>query len=442
MTSDTNAGSACSYARSTEWFGRARRSLAGGVSSNFRMGGQPVPLFFERAAGAHLWDLDGNVYLDYVLGMGPVILGHAPARVIDAVSRCLANGQVFAGQHPAEVRLAEQFQQLVPCAELVRFGVSGSEMDQAAVRAARAVTGRVRVVKFEGHYHGWLDTLLVSPAGSPLEALGPVEAPLAYLPSAGQSIAATEEVTPLPWNDLTVLETYLAKHADETAAVLMEPILCNTSVVTPLPGYLAGVRELCDRYGVVLIFDEVITGFRVGLGGAQKRLGITPDLAVFAKAVAGGFTIAVLAGKRRYMAPFADGSALHGGTFNSNLVSTVAALATLEALAEAGDAGYLAMETRGERLMADLREVGAPAGLRVQGLGMAFNTAFGGPDTIENYRDYALTDADRQKRFVTELQHRGVRVTSRGTWFLSLAHTDADIDLTLEAARGALDALA
>jgi glutamate-1-semialdehyde 2,1-aminomutase len=436
--SDPRVGS---YARSTEWFNRACQSLAGGVSSNFRMGGEPVPLFFERAAGARLWDVDGNEYVDYVLGMGPVILGHAPARVIDAVARRLADGQLFAGQHPDEVRLAERFSELVPCAELVRFGLSGSEMDQAAVRAARAVTRRSRVVKFEGHYHGWFDTLLVSPAGSPLEALGPVEAPRPYLPSAGQSAAAAQDVMPLPWNDLAVLEAYLVAHGQETAAVLMEPILCNTSVILPRPGYLEGVRALCDRYDVALIFDEVITGFRVGLGGAQKQLGVTPDLSVFAKAVAGGFAIAVLAGTRRLMGPLADGSALHGGTFNSNLVSTAAALATLEVLSEAGEGGYAATRTRGERLMAGLRELGAGRDVRVQGLGMVFNTAFGGPSLIENYRDYARCDAARQKRFLTELQHRGVRVTSRGTWFLSLAHTDADIDLTLEAARGAFAAL-
>jgi glutamate-1-semialdehyde 2,1-aminomutase len=206
----------------------------------------------------------------------------------------------------------------------------------------------------------------------------------------------------------------------------------------PRPGYLERVRELCDRYGVVLIFDEVITGFRVGLGGAQKRLGITPDLAVFAKAVAGGFAMAVLAGKRMFMAPLADGRALHGGSFNSNLVSTAAALATLEILCEAGDTGYAAMEARGERLMTGLRELGSSDDLRVQGLGMVFNTAFGGPETVHDYRDYARTDAARQRRFLTELQHRGVRVTSRGTWFLSLAHTDADIDFTLQAAQDAL----
>jgi glutamate-1-semialdehyde 2,1-aminomutase len=261
------------------------------------------------------------------------------------------------------------------------------------------------------------------------------------LPSAGQSSAAAQDVVPLAWNDLGVLERYLAAHGHETAAVLTEPILCNTSVIMPNPGYLEGVRALCDRYDVALIFDEVITGFRVGLGGAQGRLVVKPDLALFAKAVADGFPIAALAGTRRFMAPLADGSALHGGTYNANLVSTVAALATLEVLAEAGERGYAAMEARGERLMTGLRELGAGHDVRVQGLGMAFNTAFGGPKTIQTYRDYALCDAARQKRFITELQHRGVRVTSRGTWFLSLAHDDAAIDVTLEAARGAFAAL-
>lgn len=422
----THDGSARLYAE-------ACQSLAGGVSSNFRMHGRPTPLFFERGEGARLHDVDGNVYLDYVLGMGPDILGHAPPPIVAAVRASLERGQLFAGQFDGEAALARLMLGHIPCAELVRFGVSGSEMVQAALRVARAFTGRPKVVKFEGHYHGWYDSILVSVA-PPLDESGP------HLPSAGQSVAAADDVAILPWNDLDAVARYLAMHAAETAALIMEPILCNTGVVAPRRGYLEGVRELCDRHGVVLIFDEVITGFRIGLGGAQARLGVTPDLACFAKALGGGFPIAALAGKREIMGLIGSGQVLHGGTFNSNVQSIVAAQATIRELATNDGQAYRGMEARGARLMAGLREAAAAAGvpLRVEGFGAVFNTAFGGPPAIHDYRSYAQTDRSRQQRFLHALQQRGVRVTSRGTWFLSAAHSDADIDLTLEAATSAL----
>lgn len=427
-----------SYARSQEHYAEACAVLAGGVNSNFRMHGQPVPLVFERGEGAHLIDLDGNVYVDYALGMGPNILGHAPEPVIRAVADSLAGGQLFAGQHRAEALLARRVQELVPCAELVRFGVAGSEMDQAALRLARAYTGRSKVVKFEGHYHGWFDTILVSVA-PPLAAAGPHEAPVPHLPSAGQSAAAAQDIVVLPWNDLEVVRGYLLAHGSETAALIMEPILCNTGVVLPRAGYLEGVRELCDQYGVVLIFDEVITGFRVGLHSAQGLLGVTPDIAVFAKALAGGFPIGAVAGKRAIMDGAGNGSVLHGGSFNGHTASVAAALATLSELSRPGV--YEQMTARGEALMAGLRLVAERAGvpLLVQGLGTVFNTAFSDGAPVTDYRSYAEhCDAARVARFLHGLQEAGVRPTSRGTWFLSTAHTDADIEATIRGAEAAL----
>src|SRR5260370_30066472 len=222
------------------------------------------------------------------MGMGPNIRAPAPEPVIRAVADSLAGGQIFAGQHSSEVQLARRVCELVPCAELVRFGVAGSEMDQAALRLARAYTGRAKVVKFEGHYHGWFDTILVSVA-PPLDQAGPAEAPLPHLPSAGPSVAAAQDIVILPWNNLDVVRAYLQAHATETAALIMEPILCNTSGILPRPGYLEGVRELCDRYGVVLIFNQVITRFPAGFPSPQRPLRLPPDLSGFAKALAGGF---------------------------------------------------------------------------------------------------------------------------------------------------------
>ncbi len=432
-----------SYENTVKLHAEASLFLAGGVSSNFRLGMQPAPLFFERAAGAHLFDVDGNRYIDYVLGMGPNLLGHAPPGVTETVAESLGRGVLYAGQHREEIALARRFCAMVPCADLVRFGSSGSEMAQGALRVARAATGRSLVVKFEGHYHGWFDTVLVS-VHPPLDEAGPEEAPAPVLPSAGQSAAAAQDVAVLPWNDLGVVERFLAARGHETAALIMEPILCNTCVIPPRPGYLEGVRALCDRYGVILVFDEVITGFRVGPGGAQARLGVTPDLAIYAKALGAGYPIAALAGKRQLMELIASGVVLHGGSYNTNVVSTVAARAALDELGGDGSAPYLGMEALGQRLMDGLRERARRSGvpLLVQGLPAAFNTCFTTRQAITDYRDFARhTDAPRLRAFLKALQDGGVRVTSRGTWFLSTVHTAADVAETLDVAEAALRAV-
>ncbi|HEY3061828.1 MAG TPA: aspartate aminotransferase family protein [Chloroflexota bacterium] len=429
-----------SYANSERLHAAASEVLAGGTNSNFRQWGQPVPLVFERASGSRLYDVDGNSYVDYALGMGPNILGHAPEPVLRAVADSLGQGQLFAGQHVAEATLARRVCEIVPCAELVRFGVAGSEMDQLALRLARAYTRRSKVVKFEGHYHGWFDTVLVSVA-PPLDKAGPEHAPTPYLPTAGQSALAAADIAVLPWNNLDAVRAYLEAHAHETAALLMEPILCNTSVILPRPGYLEGVRKLCDQYDVLLIFDEVITGFRVALGGAQAKLGVTPDLAVFAKSLAGGFPIGAVAGKRAIMALLGDGSVLHGGSFNGHTASVAAALATLEQLAR--DGIFTGMEEQGETLMEGLRQVAQKAAIPflVQGVGTVFNTAFTDQPAVYDYRSYVPADAEKLKRFLHALQDNGIRPTSRGTWFLSTAHTNADIEETISAAERALATL-
>jgi glutamate-1-semialdehyde 2,1-aminomutase len=435
------------YDVSSALYEEAQQYLAGGVNSNFRLGTQPAPLYFDRGDAAHLYDVDGNRYVDYVLGMGPNILGHAPPVITAAVEASLEQGVLYAGQHRAEIDLARQFCEMVPCAGggasgrgLVRFGSSGSEMDQAALRVARAYTGRSLVVKFEGHYHGWFDTILVS-IHPPLDRAGPPDAPTAVLPSAGQSVAAAQDIAVLPWNDLTAIERFLAKHGKETAALIMEPILCNTCVVPPHQGYLEGVRRLCDRHGVVLIFDEVITGFRVAPGGAQALVGVTPDLAVYAKALGAGYPIAALAGKREIMQLIGRGDVLHGGSYNSNVVSTVAALHALEELDRDDGAAYVEMERLGLKLMEGLRRLAERIGnkLLVQGLPTVFNTCFTERREIVDYRDYAQhTDAECLRFFLKVLQDHGVRVTSRGTWFLSTAHTDQDVEDTLATAEIAL----
>lgn len=431
--------SSARYEQSTLAYRDACTVLAGGVSSNFRLGGYPVPLFFARGEGSHLTDVDGNVYIDYALGMGPDILGHAPPAVIGPIADALNDGQLFAGQHAREVDLARLICRLVPSAQRVRLGLAGAEMVQAGLRLARAATGRRVVVKFEGHYHGWYDSILMSvaPAVDPADPNAP---PRVELGSAGQVTSVSEDVAVLQWNDLAAVEQYLFEHADQTAAIIMEPICCNTCVIQPTEGYLQGVRDLCTKFGVMLIFDEVITGFRVSVGGAQALLGVTPDLTVLAKSLGGGFPVAALAGQAAIMDLAADGGVVLGGTYNANIVSVAASLATLNELSRDDGAVYFRMNALGERLIEGLRGIGLEAGvpLHVQGLGTVFSTWFGQGKVVSNYRDYATTDRPTQQEFLRLLQDRGVRPTSRGTWFMSAAHTDDDVAATVDAAADAI----
>lgn len=430
------------YSHSTAQFERAQRSLAGGVSSHFRIGGDPTPLSFARASGARLWDEDGNEYLDYALGMGPTILGHAAPPVIDAVGRSLVSGQLYAGQNDLEVELAEVFQRVVPSAERVRFGLSGSEMVQAALRTARAATGRPTIIKFDGMYHGWLDAAFH--AADPTHELAPgVFAPLPM--SQGQPFTPSTECLVVRWNDPTAISTAFELAAGSVAGVITEAMCCNTGVLVPSPGYLETLRELCDRHGALLIFDEVITGFRVALGGAQQLFGITPDLAVFAKAMGGGFPIAALVGSGTAMNVLSDGRVVHAGTYNSSVPTVAAALATIDALARDGGATISRIDATGRRLMDGLRAAATAAAvdLHVQGLGAVFNTTFGvARSPLVSIDEYRAADAERQARFLRLLLDRGVRPTSRGTWFVSAAHGDDDVDRTVAAAADALRALA
>ncbi|MEY3108864.1 MAG: glutamate-semialdehyde -aminomutase, partial [Actinomycetota bacterium] len=270
--------------------------VAGGVNSGYRTGLRPHPLVFQKAYDAHLVDLDGNDFIDYFLGMGPMILGHSPKEVVAAATKQLNESLLVAGQTPLEYEAAKIITELVPAAELVRFNSSGAEAVQAALRVCRAFTGKKKIIKFEGHYHGWFDNVLWSVSPNPDEAGDPLS-PTPLPGTLGQE--EEENLIVLPWNNADVIERELAK--GDVAAVIMEPIMFNTGGVLPLPGYLERVRELTTKYGAVFIFDEVITGFRVSSGGAQRVLGITPDLTILGKALANGFAVAAIVGKKEIM---------------------------------------------------------------------------------------------------------------------------------------------
>jgi glutamate-1-semialdehyde 2,1-aminomutase len=441
MTVDTASGNTLRYAKSGELYNRAQRVLAGGVSSEFRKTRQPHPLFYSGGKGSRIVDVDGNDYLDFSLSQGPLILGHSRAEVLNAVQLASEDGQLYAGQFEEELELALLVQQAIPCAELIRFGLDGSSMVQAALRLARAKTGRPRFLRFEGHYHGWLDNVAFGIGGPNPDAMGPREEPTPVRWTEGLPSRITDEALVLPWNDLALVERTLATHASEIAAIITEPVMCNSSCILPQPGFLQGLRELCDRHGIVLIFDEVITGFRLGLGGAQHYLGVTPDLAIFAKAIANGYPLSVLAGKRSVMQLITDSKVIHAGTLNGGVPSVAAGLATLRILEQENP--YPRLFSLGSRLMEGLRAAAVNAGwsLLVQGPGPMFHAGFTERTSVSEFRHTFEYNTALGLEFVRELQDRNVRIIGRGLWYISAAHTEDDIDVALAAAADALHAL-
>lgn len=435
-TPNEQCGGTSAVAESRHYHNLAKARIAGGVNSNVRLAG--APLCFASGKGSRLTDVDGNHYIDYALGMGPNILGHAPPAVTDEVSRTLGIGQLFAGQHPLELELANNFCSCVRSAELVRFGLSGSEMIQAAMRVARAYTARPEIIKFEGHYHGWFDNILINLNGPIAKEGDPLPRPHQLL-SLGQSPQASADLAVLPWNDFEAIDSYVGANASRIAAIITEPVMLNTGGILPKPGYLQHLRQVTKAHDIVLIFDEVITGFRVALGGAQELYDVEPDLSVFAKALGAGFPVSALAGRREIMEMFASGRVNHSGTYNANTVSLSAALAVLRELSADSQAAYKRIKTVGSALMEGFTMAARQRGvdLQISGLPSAFHTCFAS-HPIHDYATYARADHKRLGLFLAALLERGVRPTGRGTWFVSTVHTDSDIASTLEAVRYAL----
>lgn len=422
------------HAKSKELYERACKVLAGGVSSEFRKFNAPHPLFYSHGSGSRIVDVDGNDYLDFTLSQGPLILGHSHPHVLESVRKASEAGQLFAGQHLLELELAERLQRMIPCAEMMRFSLSGSEADHSALRLARGVTGRPKFLRFEGHYHGWLDNACFGVTGPSVEALGPREAPTPVPWTKGLPVGVMDEAFVLPWNDLALVERLFAEHGAEIAAVITEPVMCNNGCIPPEPGFLAGLRSLCTKNGSLLVLDEVITGFRTGLGGAQTLFGVTPDLAVFGKAMASGYPISVLCGKREYMQLIANGTVIHAGTMNSGNPTVAAALATLDILEKEGVP--VRLKTLGLRLMQGLREVSQKVGhpLLVQGLGPMFHCGFHPAGKVTDLRGVLGYDRTKYAAFVGGMQERGIRLIGRGLWYVSGAHTEADIDFAIKTA--------
>jgi glutamate-1-semialdehyde 2,1-aminomutase len=424
----------------------AQEVIPGGVNSGARgprAGWVPGPPVVARGEGSHLWDVDGNEYIDYLLALGPMIHGHRHSEVTERVSEAIHDiGTMFALPYELEAEAARKVVAAVPSVELVRFGNSGTEVVLHATRLARAFTGRDVIVRFEGQYHGWADQLEWSHHPDLTEA-GPRERPIALPGTPGIPKVIGQTLAVLPWNDQAAVEQLIEERGREIAAILTEPIMGNTGVIPPQPGYLQFLREITQSNGIVLIFDEVITGFRVALGGAQELYGVTPDLTTMAKALGGGFPVAALGGKFEIMDQVSDGAVLHAGTYNANSVAVAAASASLDVLARPGThARLFALSERLTDGMAGIFErAGVP--VQIQGVGPMFQFWFSETPVVE-YRVAARhLNSPAYAALARALHERGVMVhpSNIELWFVSTVHTEADIDETLDAFEAAVHAV-
>jgi len=428
------------YAKSRQLFERATHSIAAGVNSGIRKMEQPVPLYFTHGAGPRLWDVDSNEYIDYQIGQGALLYGHAPARQAQAIADQAKLGTHWAAQSELEIDVAERLQSMIPSAERVRLNNSATEVVLSALRLARAHTGRPLVLKFEGHYHGWSDEGLVGYA-PPQDKWGDGESPPQVHPSQGVIPEVLGKMVVARWNDPEHLCRRVAQFKGQIAAIIFEPVLCNTGCMEPVSGMIETIRELCDKEKMLMIADETITGFRFGAGGAQKHLGFVPDLTILGKAIGGGVPFAALVGKASAMTKITEGAVVHAGTLNGNPLCLAASKWCLDNLIELGESHPRDITALGRELMTDLRTLADRHGipLRPQGPGLVFHTALLKPGAsegpIHDYRDYVQRhDAPRWAHLRRCLLDDGVRAIERGLWFISLAHRQGDIAETLQRA--------
>ena len=416
---------------SLERFDRAQESLAGGVSSGLRRSARPYPLYFQRGYGCRAIDVDGNEYCDFGLAWGPLILGQSPPELVDAITEHLRNGFTYGAQHDLEFQVAERMVEIIPCCDLVCFANSGTEIVQVALRLARAATGRQKFLKFEGHYHGWDDSVLVSYHPTAAEIASANGVPV----GAGAGQRAHTDVFVAAWNDPQSVERIFASHAAEISAVICEPMLCNSGCIPPNPGFLEFLRRITRQYGVLLIFDEVITGFRLHLAGAQGHYGVIPDLATYAKALGSGVAVSALAGRHDFMELIASGKVVHAGTLNGNPIALAAAKATLDILSRDRHTIYEGLWKRGERLRLGLEKVLRDSGFKVvtSGGGPVFQVSFR-ENQATDYRETLTSDQALYRDFVLALLDEGVLALPDGRWYISAAHSDQDIDAALQAA--------
>ena len=414
--------------RSSELFEKARKLIPGGVNSPVRAF-PPYPFFTKKAKGSHIWDVDGNEYIDYCMGYGPLILGHAHPSVIEAVKGQLEDGTLYGTPTEQEVELAELVCKAVPCADMLRLVNTGTEATMSAIRVARGYTGKKKIVKFEGCYHGAHDYVLVK-AGSGATTFGMPN-------SLGIPEETTKNTLVVPYNDLESFERVITRERDEIAAVIIEPVVGNAGVILPKKGYLKSIRELTEENGIVLIFDEVITGFRLAFGGAQEYYGVIPDMVTLGKIMGGGFPLAAFGGKREIMQMVAPtGKVYQAGTFSGNPLSVTAGLATLRTIQRKSSTFYRELELKNKRISDTVRDLAEDHGLPVQVNNVAsmFQIFFGGSE-VYDYESAKKADKARFMRYHKKLLKRGIFIppSQFETCFISSEHSEEDVRKTIEA---------
>jgi glutamate-1-semialdehyde 2,1-aminomutase len=430
--------------KSREAFERAKRTLAGGVGSVHRSalaGFAPYPLYFERGEGSRIWDVDGNEYVDYMMAFGPLLLGHRPPELVAAVEEVITQrGTMFGLCHNLEYEAAEKVVEHLPAVDLLRFANSGTEAVMAAIRLARGYTGKEKILRFEGHYHGWSDIIHWN-VRSPLGAIGLRHAPRAVPGTSGIPDSYGKCLVIQPWNDPGVLEKTVERQGHEIAAIICEPLMCNLGATAPKDGYLRFLREICDANDMLLIFDEVVTAFRLGINGAQGYYGVNPDITTMAKALGGGYPVAAFGARREVMELMADFRVSHDGTYNTSPLCMAAVKATIGVLEQPGV--YDELFALGDRLRNGLEKVIREAGLPAvaQGVGPVLQIWFE-DSPIVDYRD-AMTRSSpaTYALFAKAMFKRGVvfNAAQMGVWYISTAHRKEDIDFTLDAAREAIE---
>lgn len=429
------------FERSQDLLNKTRRYIAGGVNSGIRGLETPVPVFFEKGSGSRLWDADGNEHIDFQLGQGALILGHAHPAIAQALAEQAALGTHWTAQSKLEIDVAKILCESVPACDLLRFNNSATEALIAVTRLVRHKTGRKKLLRFEGHYHGWNDEGLFGYAPAP-DTWDDENGTKPVHPSGGILPDLQPYQVLAQFNDLESVARRFEQHKGEIAALILEPVSCNNGAIPPEPGFLEGLRKLCDENGAVLVFDETITGVRFGLAGAEGWSGVRPDLFVMGKAVGGGVPFALIGGQAEFMDVISRGEVIHAGTLNSNPLCLAASRATLTTLKN--DHSYVdRLQSLGQRMMKGLNELGREKGIPVlaTGKGANFHILITEAKSPKNYREYfSCNDRETWAKFRTELNIRGVRTTERGLCFISAVHTEADIDEALNRASDALTA--
>lgn len=429
--------------KSMAMYTEASKIIPGGVGSNARLMKSvchefgPCSIFIEKAIGSHIWDVDGNEYVDYRLGYGPVILGHSYKKIHTAVHKADEKGLVYASDNELMIDVAKTVIDFVPSIDMLRFAGSGTEATMGAIRVAKAFTKKDKIIKFEGHYHGWHDAVAFSTKPGYQSPRGAIPASLGISKGMSQYTLVCE------WNEPEKIEHTVKENYKDVAAIITEPVMGNCSAIPPANGYLKYLKELCEQYDIILIFDEVKTGFRLGKGGAQELFGVYPDLSTFAKSLGNGYPIAAFGGRKDIMELIGPGKVMHGGTYSANPVSLTASKATLEELEK--DSVWAHLENYGKSMMKGIDEILDDHTIPhvVHGYPTMFQYLFTEKEKIINYRDLAHCDMKQFTKVQYELLKRGIMIDENGEEgiYTSYSHSKDDLNKTLEALSEAIGAM-